>query len=52
MQALAPWLQQPELLDMTLATAVQQEGYPSGLNFSIRAELLAGPAEKQPGGRP
>jgi Tfp pilus assembly protein PilN len=52
MQALAPWLQQPELLDMTLATAVQQEGYPPGMQFVIRAELLAGPAEKQPGGRP
>ncbi len=52
MQALGPWLQQPELLDMTLATAVQQEGYPPGMQFVIRAELLAGPAEKQPGGRP
>jgi Tfp pilus assembly protein PilN len=52
MQALAPWLQQPELLDMTLAAAVQQEGYPPGMQFVIRAELLAGPAEKQPGGRP
>ena len=52
MQRSAPWLQPPELLDMSLAAAVQQEGFPSGLNFSIRAELLAGPAEKQPGGRP
>ena len=52
MQRSAPWLQPPELLDMSLAAAAQQEGYPPGLNFSIRAELLAGPAEKQPGGRP
>ena len=52
MQRSAPWLQPPELLDMSLAAAVQQEGYPPGMNFSIRAELLAGPAEKQPGGRP
>ena len=52
MQRSAPWLQPPELLDMSLAAAVQQEGFPSGLNFSIRAELPAGPAEKQPGGRP
>lgn len=52
MHASAPWLQPPELLDMSLAAAVQQEGFPPGLNFSIRAELLAGPAEKQPGGRP
>ena len=52
MQRSAPWLQPPELLDMSLAAAVQQEGFPPGLNFSIRAELLAGPVEKQPGGRP
>jgi type IV pilus assembly protein PilN len=52
MQRSAPWLQPPELMDMSLAAAAQQEGYPPGLNFSIRAELLAGPAEKQPGGRP
>ena len=52
MQRSAPWLKPPELLDMSLATAVQQQGYPPGMNFSIRAELLAGPAEKQPGGRP
>jgi hypothetical protein len=52
MQRSAPRLLPPELLDMSLAAAVQQEGFPSGLNFSIRAELLAGPAEKQPGGRP
>ena len=52
MQRSAPWLQPPELLDMSLAAAVQQEGCPSGLNCSIRAELPAGPAEKQPGGRP
>ena len=52
MQRSAPWLQPPELLDMSLAASVQQEGFPSGLNFSIRAELPAGPAEKQPGGRP
>jgi type IV pilus assembly protein PilN len=52
MQRSAPWLQPPELLDMSLAAAVQQEGYPPGMNFSIRAELLAGPAAKQPGGRP
>jgi Tfp pilus assembly protein PilN len=47
MQALAPWLQQPELLDMTLAAAVQQEGYPPGMQFVIRAELLAGQADKK-----
>jgi len=52
MQRSAPWLQPPELMDMSLAAAAQQEGYPPGLNFSIRAELLAGPAEKQPGWRP
>jgi len=52
MQALAPWLQQPELLDMTLATAVQQEGYPPGMQFVIRAELLAGQADKQTGSPP
>jgi type IV pilus assembly protein PilN len=52
MQRSAPWLQPPELLDMSLVANTQQEGYPPGLNFSIRAELLAGPAEKQPGGRP
>ena len=52
MQALAPWLQQPVLLDMTLATAVQQEGYPPGMQFVIRAELLAGQADKQPGSPP
>ena len=52
MQRSAPWLQPPELLDMSLAAAMQQDGFPPGLNFSIRAELLAGPAEKQPGGRP
>lgn len=52
MQRSAPWLQPPELLDMSLVANTQQEGYPPGLNFSIRAELLAGPAEKQPDGRP
>ncbi len=52
MKRSAPWLQPPELLDMSLVATAQQEGYPPGLNFSIRAELLAGPVEKQPGGRP
>ena len=52
MKRSAPWLQPPELLDMSLVATAQHEGYPPGLNFSIRAELLAGPVEKQPGGRP
>ena len=52
MQRSAPWLQRPELLDMSLATAVPQEGSPPGIHFLIRAELPTEPAEKQPGGPP
>lgn len=52
MQRSASWLQRPELLDMSLAPAVQQEGSPPGIHFLIRAELLMEPAEKQPGGPP
>jgi len=52
MQRAVPWLQRPELLDMSRATTAEQEGYTPGLNFSIRAELLTEPLDKQPGGPP
>jgi type IV pilus assembly protein PilN len=52
MQRAVPWLQRPELLDMSRATTAEQEGYTPGLNFSIRAELLTEPLDKQPGDPP
>ena len=52
MQRAVPWLQRPELLDMSRAKTAEQEGYTPGLNFSIRAELLTEPLDKQPGGPP
>ena len=52
MQRAVPWLQRTELLDMSRAKTAEQEGYTPGLNFSIRAELLTEPLDKQPGGPP